>query len=150
MKSDELLTLISGCAPSLQNLNISFIQTVTDNLLSFIGTNARNLEILDLRYCKHITNEGIKELCEGLSGFKQTYHDHTFEGKDMIYAKRDYDSLSKLKALNIGDIKNIGNPAMKSIADNLFPALQDLCIWGNYQINSDGFLEICTARNRKL
>ena len=55
--------------------------------------------------------------------------------------------MSKLRALNIGDIKSVGNKSMKAIADNLFPALQDLCIWGNYMIDSDGFLEICTARN---
>jgi len=34
---------------------------------------------------------------------------------------------------------------MKAIAENLFPALEDLCIWGDYYITSDGFLEICTA-----
>ena len=94
-----------------------------------------------------MTDKGINDLCEGLSGFRQKFKDHKFEGKELIYAKRDFESWSKLKAFNLGDIKNIGNPSMKSIAENLFPALQDLCIWGNYMINSDGFLEICTARN---
>lgn len=89
-------------------------------------------------------------MCEGLSGFKFVQEFTLLVGTERLIAFRDFHSKSKVRALNLADIKNLSNPSMKSIAQNLFPALEDLCIWGNYQITSDGFLEICTARGRNL
>ena len=52
---------------------------------------------------------------------------------------------STLNYLNVGDIKNLSNRCMKSIAFNLMGSLLDLCVWGNYKITNDGILELCMA-----
>ncbi len=34
---------------------------------------------------------------------------------------------------------------MKAISFNLFPNIVDLSIWGCFKVDSEGFLELCTA-----
>ena len=55
------------------------------------------------------------------------------------------DLKSYLQYLNVGDIKNLSNRSLKSIAVNLMSSLVDICVWGNYQITNDGILELCMA-----
>ena len=59
-----------------------------------------------------------------------------------------YDLKASLAFLNIADIKNLTNRSLKSISFNLMLNLNDLCVWGNYNISNDGILELCMA-NRK-
>jgi hypothetical protein len=89
-------------------------------------------------------------MCEGLSGFMEAHRYNGLTKKENIYAIRDFHSSAKLRALNIADNVALTNPSLKAIATNLFPALEDLCLWGNYLVDNDGFLEICVAKNRRL
>lgn len=67
------MTIIGGCALSLKELNLSFIPSVNNEILNFIGMKARSVEVLELWYCKGIGNFGILALCEGLSGFMKEF-----------------------------------------------------------------------------
>ena len=72
MSKRVIKNLIKGCGRSLRTLNLSFIQQVDDDVVKFIGREARNdLRVLELRYCKKITDNGMIDLCQGLSGFAQ-------------------------------------------------------------------------------
>ncbi|CDW82632.1 UNKNOWN [Stylonychia lemnae] len=107
---------------------------------------SRTLLSLELRACSNLTDKGIIQLCEGLSGIKEKRNGQ--EPTDEFSRYRQFnrhETLAKLKHLNIADLKQITNRAMKSISFNLFPELVDLSIWGCYKITNEGFLELCTA-----
>ena len=86
-------------------------------------------------------------MCEKLSGanlIRKLYpepEDDTQRYKEL----NKIDLYSNLAFLNLGDIKKVSNRSMRSIAVNLMSSLQDLCIWGCYQISNDGILELCMS-----
>ena len=47
--------------------------------------------------------------------------------------------------MNIGDIKNVTNRSLRTIAVNLMSSIVDLCVWGCYKVTNDGILELCMA-----
>jgi hypothetical protein len=52
MSKSDILDLILGCGKTVRVLNLSFIPSVDDEVLEFIGTYAReNLRVLEVRYC---------------------------------------------------------------------------------------------------
>ena len=106
----------------------------------------KTLLSLELRSCRNLTDDGIMQMCEGLSGIKTLRNGEipADEGSRYRFFNR-HDTTSVLKFLNLADLKQLSNKSMKAIAFNLFPALVELSIWGCYKITSEGFLELCTA-----
>ena len=116
-------------------------------MLREIGTRfEKTLLSLELRSCYNLTDQGIIDLCEGLSGIKAKRGSEVPEDERSRYKFfNKYDTTSSLKFLNLADLKQLSNKSMKAIAFNLFPQLVELSIWGCYKITSEGFLELCTT-----
>jgi hypothetical protein len=112
-----------------------------------IGTRFnKTLLSLELRSCYNLTDDGIIDLCEGLSGIKALRGNAVPEDERSRYKFFNrHDTTSVLKFLNLADLKQLSNKSMKAIAFNLFPQLVELSIWGCYKITSEGFLELCTT-----
>lgn len=90
-------------------------------------------------------------MCEGLSKLKYERGGKpvTDETKRYIGMNR-YETKSRLRFLNLTDLKKIGDKSMKAVCYNLFPNIADLSIWGCYGVTSDGFLEICVAHRNEV
>ena len=85
-------------------------------------------------------------MCEGISGLRENRGDREIKSENDRYVNVDRKGMTgHVRFLNLGDLKKLSNKAMKSIAYNLFPSLEDLSIWGCYHITNEGFLELCTS-----
>ena len=88
-------------------------------------------------------------MCENFSNaqsYRKNYRNPTSDAERYKEIIKD-DLKSYLQYLNVGDIKNLSNRALKSIAVNLMSSLVDVCVWGNYLITNDGILELCMAHS---
>ena len=112
---------------------------------------------LQLRSCSGVTDDGIIDMCENFSGAAEIRKAASEEDGGCQVPENDtqrYKALYKcdlkatLKHLNLGDIKNLTNRSMKSISVNLMINLSELCIWGDYNINNDGILDLCMANRQ--
>ena len=54
----------------VNHLDLSFVTNVDDEVAFEIGENMKRLLSLQLRNCMEITNDGLKDLFEGLSGYR--------------------------------------------------------------------------------
>ncbi len=62
---------------------------------------------LELRACNDITDKGVIELCEGLSGLKEAREDDKVdEGKRYLGVNR-YEYCGTVRYLNLSDLKQI-------------------------------------------
>ena len=86
-------------------------------------------------------------MCENFSGA----HEHRKKFPSPENDGQRYKELNKidlwsnLAYLNLGDIKNLSNRAMRTIAVNLMSSMIDLCVWGCFKLNNDGVLELCMS-----
>ena len=130
----------------MAHLDLSYCKQLTDECATLIGHLFwKTMVSLQLRSCHALTDEGIIGMCEGFSRaakhrkiYKEPKNDDE-RYKEII----KLDMKSYLGYLNVGDIKNLSDRAMRSIAINLMSSLIDLCIWGNYKITNNGILELC-------
>ena len=81
----------------------------SDEVLTEIGTRMRHtLLSLELRSCTQITDTGIIEMCEGLSGIKEKRAGEIppdDNSRYRFYNRHDTESI--LKYLNLGDLKQL-------------------------------------------
>ena len=106
------------------------MKAVDDEVIEFLGAKfQKTLLSLELRACSSISDKGIINLCEGLSGIKHMRNGQEPEDEHARYKSFNrHEATAILKHLNLADLKQITNKAMRSIAFNLFPNLIDLSI----------------------
>lgn len=107
-----------------------FTEYYSDTVADYIGSKfAHTLLSLELRACSSLTDTGIINLCEGLSGIKEKRNGEEPADENHRYKFFNrHETSAHLKHLNLGDLKQITNKAMRSISFNLFPNLVDLSI----------------------
>ncbi len=95
-----------------------------------IGENLRNLVCLQIRSCEAVTDEGMGEFCEALSGYSQY---------KLVAANpnvSDHASLSKLQYLNMSNDRVLTDKTISAVAPHLLCALKDLCfVSSHHDIN---------------
>jgi hypothetical protein len=123
LSKDHLIHgIIKNCS-QVAHLNLSFVKSVDDEVVEAVGIQFKaSLLSLEVRSCGLLTDRGIILLCEALSGIREKRKG--VEPAD-DYARyrffNDHPPDSKLKFLNLADLKQLSDKAMKSIAFNLFP-----------------------------
>jgi len=146
VSKQKLMRILKSC-DQIQHLNLSFMAAVDDEVVSKIGEVFQpTLISLELRACSKITDAGLVGFCERISGF------YNIEGiTDHNYGQliNSLQNKSSLAYLNLADVNQLTNLSMKSISYNLLQTLQDLCIWGCYNITQDGFMDMCQQGKTK-
>ena len=89
--------------------------------MSTIGHSLKQLVCLQTRSCENITDQGIINFCESLSGL-----DKYKEGKKTLNL-HEFKSLSKLGYLNISNNRALTDKAISSIAISILWNLIDFC-----------------------
>lgn len=130
-------------------------ESVDEEVLNLIGEKYQtSLISVELRACNGVNDAGIIGMCERLSGIHALRNGKAplseAERYQIFSENPEFTSKSNLEFLNLGDLKNIKNDSMKSIAHNVFNKLQDLSIWGSYFITNEGFMNLCTAENNNF
>eukprot|EP00350_Pseudokeronopsis_sp_OXSARD2_P012638 CAMPEP_0170547492 /NCGR_PEP_ID=MMETSP0211-20121228/5912_1 /TAXON_ID=311385 /ORGANISM="Pseudokeronopsis sp., Strain OXSARD2" /LENGTH=97 /DNA_ID=CAMNT_0010852587 /DNA_START=214 /DNA_END=507 /DNA_ORIENTATION=- len=93
MTKDQVMTVLKACT-QICHLNLSFVKAVDDEVVDYLGSKfAQTLLSLELRACHNMTDTGIINLCEGLSGIKE-----------MRSPEEKLDEYSRYKSFNRHDV----------------------------------------------
>lgn len=96
---------------------------------------SHSLISFEIRACTSITDVGIIDFCENISGLKKLRDAEPADDYQRYKNFHRHQTLSNLEHLNLGDLKQLTNRALKSIAFNLFPKLVDLSIVSILSLN---------------
>lgn len=148
LQKSVLVKIVDSCS-KVAHLDLSFNFEVDNEVIGLIGKKlANSLISLNLRSCHKVTDDGIVDMCENLSGAKEKRVQFPNPENDSQRWKefRKDDLKSNLVFLNVGDIKNLTNRSMMAISICLMSSLEELCVWGDYNIDSDGVLNLCMGK----
>lgn len=150
MSKSQILSIVKSCK-SIEDLDLSFLNEVDDEILSQVGLLCKTtLKILQIRLCKSITSEGVREFWENISGYSKIKEQLITDGKETKRLSFNFPTESILERLNLADNKQLKNEICKPIANFLFPELWELSIWGNHYIDDKGFLDLWITRSDKF
>jgi len=89
--------------------------------MGIIGKNLQKLICLQIRSCEFITDEGIIEFSENLSGYTKYKENSTNPNT------HEHKTESRLEYLNIANDRVLTDKAISAIAKHLLSNLKDFC-----------------------